>query len=55
MLIYVKIIKINLNKKTFFLSDGQTDRQTHVQLKTIVRDLIKKLFETKKIFVSKKF
>jgi len=36
MLIYVKIIK----KK--FLS-GRTDRQTHVQLKTIVRNLTKNI------------
>ena len=34
MLIYVKIIKIIINlKKNFFIG---TDRQTHVQLKTIV-------------------
>jgi len=40
MLVYVKIIK----KKFFF---RQTDRQTHVQLKTIVRNLTK--FRIKKI------
>ena len=36
MLIYVKIIK----KKCFY-QDGRTDRRTHVQLKTIVRNLTK--------------
>jgi hypothetical protein len=44
MLIYVKIIKINLKKKVFY----QTDRQTHVQLKTVVRNLTKKGTKLKK-------
>ena len=37
MLIYVKIIK--KKKKKFFI--GRTDGRTHVQLKTIVRNLTK--------------
>ncbi len=46
MLIYVKIILKNFefmliysNKKKCFSSDRRTDGQTHVQLKTIVRNL----------------
>ena len=43
MLIYVK--KKN-KKKMFFI--GRTDGQTHVQLKTIVRNLTKKKIKKKK-------
>jgi len=43
MLIYVKIIKkiqlLSLKKNVIYQTDGQTDRQTHIQLKTIVRNL----------------
>ena len=47
MLIYVKIIK--KKKKKFFI--GRTDGRTHVQLKTIVRNLTK---ITKKKITKKK-
>ena len=49
MLIYVKIIK--KKKKKFFI--GRTDGRTHVQLKTIVRNLTKKKLQ-KKIITKKK-
>jgi hypothetical protein len=47
MIICVKIIKIKTitKKKKVFIrkTDGQTDRQTHVQLKTMVRNLTIKM------------
>jgi hypothetical protein len=50
MLIYVNLCK--KKKKKFFI--GRTDGQTHVQLKTIVRNLTRKILVKKKILAKKK-